>query len=248
MHETGQSAQGCTLRPDAWLSGILGYPAWRVEAGHAGSPQSALQEGGPVFAYAKVDAGRIAEVSRLTASGFRVVDTALGFDGPVPDDAGDAGGIRFAAAGDRNSVSRIAASAFRYSRFHLDPLIPGGTADAIKSAWAANFFSGQRGDGMVVAERGGQVVGFLQLLWAAPGRLVIDLIGVEAAAQSKGIGREMIAYAARHGTGDDRIPQTMAVGTQAANVPSVRLYESLGLRLASAQYVLHYHGPAAVVQ
>ena len=33
----------------------------------------------------------------------------------------------------------------------------------------------------------------------------------------------------------------LRVGTQAANVPSVRLYEPLGFSLASAAYVLHLH-------
>ncbi len=44
-----------------------------------------------------------------------------------------------------------------------------------------------------------------------------------------------------------RAARTMAaaelvVGTQAANTPSVRLYEGLGFRLTSAQLVLHHHG------
>ena len=33
----------------------------------------------------------------------------------------------------------------------------------------------------------------------------------------------------------------LIVGTQVANVPSVQLYESLGFRLKSSQYVLHMH-------
>ena len=39
-------------------------------------------------------------------------------------------------------------------------------------------------------------------------------------------------------------PSVIAVGTQVANLPSVRLYEKLGFRLAAAQYVFHFHNPA----
>lgn len=230
-----------SLRPDQWLSGVMGRQTWRVEHGTEGEPFSRLAGPGPLFAYAKVPVGEIGTVWRLTDAGFRLVDTALSFEGEIGGDAVD-GTIRFARPGDRGPVAAIAAGAFRYSRFHLDPLVPGTLAAAIKSAWAANYFDGKRGDGMIVAERDDRVVGFLQLLWSSPDRLVIDLIGVEPASQGRGIGREMILYAARHGTGNGRAPSRIAVGTQAANVPSVRLYESMGLRLTAAQYVLHHHG------
>lgn len=123
--------------------------------------------------------------------------------------------------------------------------MPQATADAIKRAWAGNFFEGRRGDGMLVAEHEGRLAGFLQLLWGNDACLVIDLIGVDPAFQGRGIGRGMILHAARHGTGCGPVPRSMQVGTQAANTPSVRLYESLGFRLASAQHVLHYHGGEA---
>ena len=97
---------------------------------------------------------------------------------------------------------------------------------------------------MVVAETNGQVVGFLQLLWGQEDTLIIDLIGVAPENQGKGLGRAMICHAAMHGTGDHRRPAKILVGTQAANIPSIRLYESLGLRMYSAQYALHYHGKA----
>ena len=47
----------------------------------------------------------------------------------------------------------------------------------------------------------------------------------------------LIASAARDIPG----PKTVRVGTQIANIPSLRLYESLGFRIADTHYVLHYH-------
>jgi ribosomal protein S18 acetylase RimI-like enzyme len=92
-----------------------------------------------------------------------------------------------------------------------------------------------------VAERDSVVAGFLQLLWAGP-VLVIDLIAVSPQATRQGHARAMLAFAAANGTGGMRRPEGFRVGTQAANAPSVRLYESLGFRFTDAQFVLHHHG------
>ena len=235
-----------SLHSDIWLSGALGCTAWKVERKDGGEPLSRLDTVSPSFAYAKLKAGDIAAVSQLADVGFRVVDTALTFDGIITGSRTT--DVRFAVQADREFVSRIAAHAFRFSRFHLDPLVPNGVADAIKSSWVTNYFEGKRGDGVVVAERDNHVIGFLQLLWANSDRLVIDLIGIAPAWQGQGIGRAMIQFAAQHGTGNGLVPATMTVGTQAANTPSVRLYESLGFRKTSAQYVMHFHGPARVRQ
>lgn len=246
MRNESDTTADHSLKPDPWLSGVMGRQAWRVERGTGGRPFSELAGSASGFAYAKVPVVEIGTVWQLADAGFRVVDTALAFEGAIGGEAGR-GGVRFARADDREPVAEIAAGAFRYSRFHLDPLIPGELADAIKAAWAVNYFEGKRGDGMIVAEHAKRVVGFLQLLWSAPDHLVIDLVGVAPANQGRGIGRDMILYAARYGTGDGRVPSRISVGTQAANAPSVRLYESLGLRLREAQYVLHHHGNGETV-
>ena len=225
------------LEADAWLGSILGRAAWTV-AEQGGAPLGELSKG-PAFATAKLDAAATADVAALEDAGFRVVDMGLTFDTDRPK--AEQQGARFARAEDQARVEAIAGSAFRYSRFHLDPRLPKALADKVKAAWAGNWFRGKRGDGMVVAEAGGKVAGFLQLLWAPQDCLVIDLIAVDAASARKGLAKAMIAFAHQRGTGDARRPKSMRVGTQAANVPSVRLYESLGFRLRRAQFVLHYH-------
>src|SRR5262249_55999007 len=102
--------------------------------------------------------------------------------------------------------------------FDGGPAVGKAVANKVKAGWASNFFAGQRGDGMVVAERDGVVAGFLQLLWA--GRvLVIDLIAVSPQAARQGHGRAMIAFAAANGTGDPRRPAGFRVRHHAANAP-----------------------------
>jgi ribosomal protein S18 acetylase RimI-like enzyme len=230
-----------SLTPDDWLTERLGYTAWRVVNRADGEPLSRLDTEEPVFAHAKVDVADVSALWRLTDRRFRVVDVNVTLDSsPLPDHVD--GDVRFAVPGDRDAVARIAGSSFPYSRFHLDPLIGSDVANTIKSEWARSYFAGGRGDGMVVAERDANVVGFAQLLWQAGGRLVVDLIGVDPTYQGQGIGRSLIAYACRHGAGDGRRPGTVQAGTQVANTSSVRFYESMGFCLIGATYVLHHHG------
>lgn len=230
------------LEQDPWLSDVLERPAWRVVDGGAGAPLAGLHAERPQFATAKIPAAKTAAVHTLESFGFRTVDAALTFttDAVAASPAGPS--VRFALAADRAAVEAIAGRSFRFSRFHLDPALPAALAHRVKARWAGNWFAGARGDGMVVAEDGARVAGFLQLLWAKDGRLVIDLIAVDEANRGRGLAAAMIGFAAVHGTGDARRPAGMVVGTQAANVASVRLYESLGFRLREAQFVLHHHG------
>lgn len=231
---------GFTTRPDPWLSGLLGRPALNlVKSDQPSGDWKARLAAEDLFVSAKVAADKIAEASLLQDIGFRMIDTALTFEGapaPTVDPR-----VRFARPEDRAAVVRIAGTSFVHNRFHLDPLVPDALANKIKAAWAENFFTGARGGGMVVAEQEGAVVGFLLLLWADD-VLVIDLIAVAPQAARRGLAGAMIGFAASNGSGDVRRPQAMRVGTQAVNVPSVRLYESLGLRLTQAQLVLHHHG------
>lgn len=226
---------GFTVEDDAWLSALLERPAFRVV--RQGNAEVTLPPGS-FFATAKLPAEAVAEAGCLADVGFRVVDTALTFAAAanaIPADHGTE--LRIAAPEDRAAVAAIARDGFRFSRFHLDPHIPASLAGRIKAAWADNFFAGRRGDAMVVAIKEGAVAGFLQLLRSAGDRLIIDLIAVQARWRNRGLARAMIGHTARAMGATE-----LVVGTQAANVPSVCLYEGLGFRLTGAQLVLHHHG------
>lgn len=237
------------LQRDAWLEALLGRPTFSVVPGADARDVRAALPNPPVFVSAKLPIADMAQSFALQDIGFRVVDTALTFAcaGPLAlPHASDADEtrrgicVRYACSDDAQPVCAVGGSAFRYSRFHLDPLLPDDKAHAVKAAWAANYFRGARGDGMIVAESDGRVIGFLQLIKAADGYLVIDLIAVDENAARRGAASAMISFAGRHGL-DQVAPPGFRVGTQAANIPSCRLYESLGFRLQAATQVLHYH-------
>jgi ribosomal protein S18 acetylase RimI-like enzyme len=228
---------GFAIESDAWLASLVGRPAFRL----VDADGSAALPDGPIFAAAKVAADRIARVEALEDRGFHVVDTTVTFTASASSIArAETRGIRAAAPGDRRAVADIARDGFRFTRFHLDPHIPRGLAGRIKAAWVENYFDGRRGEAMLVAEADGQVAGFILLLRLPRDRLAIDLIAVDARFRGRGLARAMIGCAAATGGATE-----LVVGTQAANAPSVRLYEKLGFRWSMAQLVLHHHGTGA---
>jgi ribosomal protein S18 acetylase RimI-like enzyme len=212
------------VREDAWLGARLGRPAFTVEDEDA--PEAAQRPG---FYQAKVDCDDVERVGALEGAGFRVIDVNVTLRreaGPLA--AAPAVRVAGARVEQRDAVLEIATGHFGVSRFHLDPAIEEATARALKRDWAAAVLDGRRGEGMLVAEVAGAVVGFMALL-AGP---VIDLIAVRADARRAGAGRALVAAIA------DR---TVTVGTQIANIGALRFYERLGFSAISTRYVLHLH-------
>ncbi len=232
--------------PDPWLAQIMSRPVHRVTGLRAPAEVGAVDDLrmltslGSVFAYARTPTHEILTVHALESEGFRTVDTAVTLEMNAPAIQSDAkkAVVRFAESRDESGVSHVARQAFEYSRFHLDPLVPRALADEIKAQWAGNYFSGQRGDFMVVAERAGEIAGFLQLLKAPPDTLVIDLVAVAREHRGQGLATQMIRFAAAQCD----LPARLRVGTQAANINSLRLYGKMGFAIVSTSYLLHFHG------
>jgi ribosomal protein S18 acetylase RimI-like enzyme len=241
-----------SLIADQWLSAVLKRDTYRLamegDAGtdmcdRAGTGYRALQDlkRGPLFLYSRVSPTRMDRIAFLEEEGFHLVDTTLTMEKPMtvaePREVG--ADVRFAAAGDADETAALAGRAFAFSRFHLDPAFSRETADRIKAEWARSFFSGRRGNAMVLAEVDHRVAGFLQLLYTR-GTLVIDLIAVDERHRRKGIANAMISYAESQ-CGDF---ETIRVGTQVANTPSLRFYGKAGFLVSASNYVFHYHHPS----
>ena len=198
-------------------------------------------ESKPIFIYTKIPVvvGCLKLVKCVEWLGFHLVDTNIVFRKPIlrnPKCFNNNFQVRFAQQEDREQVAELARKNFTYSRFHLDDEIPSSTADNIKAEWASNFFAGKRGDKLVVALINNVVVGF-SLLLESMEDLIIDLIAVDKNQHRQGIASDMITYIEHHLNEFSRIQ----VGTQLVNVPSIRLYEKMGFRVFSSNYVFHYH-------
>lgn len=216
---------------DTWLSDIFTLPVFNVKSGGEGR----LELPSSCFAYSKVGVDKISSMKDLGAKGFYIVDTNVTFISngraniSLPLDIS----VRKAEPKDEQAVRNIAATSFTKTRFHADPLIDCKIANKIKEEWAGNYFSGARGDEMLIAEKDGKVIGFNQIL-IRDNIAIIDLIAVDKDYQGRGVGKAMIAelqssYA------------RVRVGTQLANNGSIALYEKMGFAFENASYVMHYH-------
>lgn len=224
-------------RADGWLAEVIGVPTFRVDGDGSTEPVERHAGGqARAFYYAKVDTARTDRVAALSRIGFSVVDTAVTFE-RARDVAARPGQVSVGELGDAetDAVLDIAGTAFRYSRFHLDPQFPDEIANKIKREWVRNYARRARGDKLLVARLGGRPIGFLAALIAGDAA-VIDLIATATDAQGNGAGSALCAAFAEAYRG-----RKMLVGTQVANVPSVRLYTRCGYELAHSQYVLHRH-------
>lgn len=234
---------------DLWLTGILDRKVYcvsvpeRTDVSVGGSPEERLMlhdclNEKPVFLYAKVASNEIGLLGQLEDLGFRLVDTTVVFEKPIAPvkRTKDSMNIRLVTEADREGVMDLARRSFVFSRFHMDRHIPRKTANEIKAQWAGNYFTGTRGDKMFVALEEGGIVGFLQLIFSDR-VITIDLIAIGENHRGKGLARDMI------NTAEASLKEfnKMRVGTQVANISSLRLYEKLGFRVVNSGYVLHYH-------
>lgn len=201
----------------------------------------------PSFGDVRIPCDRVDWLRALESLGFEIVDTALTlqcnhYTGVVASGISSAA-VRPIQPADRQTLLSLAGQVFRYSRFHLDPRVDRAIANQIKVDWIANCCDGRRGDRLWVAEMRGEVVGFLAALVnpaAQSSTAVLDLIAVDPAYQGQGIGRSLVTEFMQHYR--DRCT-LLQVGTQAANIAALRLYQSLGFVIAQSQYLLHYHAP-----
>jgi dTDP-4-amino-4,6-dideoxy-D-galactose acyltransferase len=233
--------------PDAWLGESLGRPAFRLVPGALEegellrSQMSALSQHGDAFFYARVPTSEVQACIRLTAAGFGVVDTGITLArGPGTHGNRDIR-VAVAKASQHEAIPVIGERCFRWSRFHLDPKIPTALANVVKRRWLESYVQGARGAALYAAAVEGQVAGFLAALESSSaGRRVaiIDLLGVAPEHQRKGLGAALVQFFISEWQGS---VSELRVGTQAANVDSLRLYESCGFRVAESSYVLHAH-------
>ncbi|OVE76900.1 hypothetical protein BVX98_04330 [bacterium F11] len=236
--------------PDPWLGNIIGKNVFRLDFPRSISRKVSLQKkhlkrlSRPSFFYVKIHSNETSLLKTLTTMGFYVVDVGLTFQRIGSVVKGTSKGsmvIRQTSEKDRADVLRIAKTSFRYSRFHSDPLISKEIANKIKMKWVDNFYSGKRGNALFVAEKKGRILGFLLSLKKGKGRKevnIIDLIATTNKAKGKGVGLSLIYGFMKSFKSKKALFQ---VGTQAVNIPSVRLYEKCGFRLIGTQYVLHGH-------
>jgi dTDP-4-amino-4,6-dideoxy-D-galactose acyltransferase len=237
------------LTRDTWLSETLGRAVFRMESpasiGQADMlavEMARLSNGGDAFIYAKLPTADIPACIALTNAGFAIVDTNITLSWADGDlGANDKVTVGIAKREQFDAIPKIAERCFRWSRFHLDPKIPSSVANLIKRRWIENYVVGKRGSALYAAEIDGAVAGFLAVLESKIQNravAVIDLVGVAPEFQGRGVGAALVRTFVRDWI--NRVTE-LRVGTQAANVQSLRFYERCGFRIVESSYVLHAH-------
>jgi len=242
------TAAGSPFAPDRWLAEIIERPAYRLAAPGAGVAQLAEQMAGmsregDAFFYAKLPTSEIAACIGLSNVGFAVIDTAmtLAWSGSQPAVAPASVQVGLAQPQQASAILTIAESCFLWSRFHLDPQLPRRMANLIKRRWIENYVNGSRGSALYAAVLDGEVAGFLAVIESTVNGVPaasIDLVGVAPQCQGRGVGIALVDTFLRDWQSRAK---ALRVGTQAANIRSLRLYESRGFRIAESNYVLHAH-------
>jgi len=173
-------------------------------------------------------------IGGLEKNGFRAIETLVTFRRQLRAELMP-GGIAIAGPETADACVAIARRAFTNDRLHRDRRVPDGVADLVRERWIRNNLGG-RADASFVARDGGRVVGFSLCLLDGD-EAVIDLIAVDGEYRQKGLGRALVLGALAHYGGRAR---TMQVGTQADNLPSLKLYRGAGFVEAERQITLHW--------
>ena len=235
------------IKKDNWLTDQIGKPVYHLISNEL-NRNSFLREWESFkdgclekdyFVFSKVNTDRVEMWQCLENAGFRLIDTNVQFENNgdlIGENTWNKGvKVGFAEKKHKKAAGLIARNNFVYSRFHLDPKIDDKLANLLKQNWVENFFHGKRGDKMVIASLNDEPVGFLQLIINNED-LIIDLIGVDKKVQGLGVASAMIQF-----THQNVEYCQIKVGTQIGNLPSIRLYHKLGFKIASSDYVFHYH-------
>lgn len=231
--------------PDPWLSETTRVACYKMSGAGAGSAISATLEGrGDGFFFTRIPVTAIALMKEYVAGGFSLVDTNVTLESTGAQRVARGGPdveVRRAIPADYAAVQAIAASAFAYSRFHLDPLFPDELANRIKREWIRSYCEGTRGDALLAALVKGGVVGFLAALKTEVGgksAAVIDLVAVDESVRGRGLARALVGQFQDQYRGQVGV---LRVGTQMANTVSLGLYQACGFTIVDAAYVLHAH-------
>ena len=136
-------------------------------------------------------------------------------------------------------LMEVARQIFKTDRFHADPNLPKNKSDEFYAKWVLNSLN-RFDDKILVAKKGDEILGFvtckIQRVSNDYNYGVIDLIGVKNEHANKGIGFLLVAKALEWFL---NFTKSVYVGTQAINLPAVRLYERTGFGQVYVESALH---------
>lgn len=256
--EDGQDAALAIARRLDWDSRFFGVPMGRIDYLLASDARllpaardhivDALRARGVQHVAARADVADIRLMSALEEGGFRLMDALVTYTTrprkELPKAVREVGTIRPFRTGDAAELLEITRAAYAdfKGRFHLDPHLPAGRADAFYLEWARQCVTGTMADMMLVSEgQDGRLVGFLAFRRREP---VSSIGGVAIYGGGLGACRPDVpgGYAGLIRAGTIWAHERDGVAecqTQNYNFPTIRIYEAVGAHYVRAEYTLH---------
>ncbi len=181
-----------------------------------------------------------AKTSRLAESNnFHLVDVRVTLDCPVraKHAPGDSPlNMRSALERDIPRLQTIARVSHRDSRFYYDGNFPSPLCDSLYEVWIEKSCRGWAGN-VLVAEVGGEPVGYISCHLPTHKTGKIGLLGVGEKAQGKGVGKDLVGEALRWFANQG--VESVNVVTQGRNVRAQRLYQRCGFVTRSVELWFH---------
>jgi GNAT superfamily N-acetyltransferase len=261
----GAPAPGAAAGPLAARS-ALDSARFGVPVARAAVPSAAAVPGvvagcradGTAMLIARCPARDLAAAQALEAAGARLMDVLLYaardlVRAPVADHPLD-GLLRPATPADADAVAGVAALGFAgyQSHYHADPRLDPAACDAAYVEWARRSVESPAvADAVVVAEAGGEVVGFATVKRTSKVEADAVLFAVAPGAERHGVYRADL-YAAlmlrslRWARGEGA--RRMTTSTQLTNVAVQKLWQRTGFEPSRAELTFHLWldgGPAA---
>jgi ribosomal-protein-alanine N-acetyltransferase len=195
----------------------------------------------------RVDLDNADDTVPYDKTGFQLADALLTYHLDVqaveqaPDlQSGESIAVRSSRTEDVAPLMEIARTSFTNDHFHRDPRFPQDKSDELFAKWVYNGCQGSADIVLVAADENEEPCGFIICKTEEAGRGskygVIDLIAVSPSHQRRGIGTRLVKEAVRWFA---QSVESVFVGTQANNIPSIRTYEKVGFRLLRTQLTLH---------
>ena len=181
---------------------------------------------------------RIETIRLAENAGFRFTDLRVTLDRPLKPGKpqGSHRGVRLFQMDDLATLKRMAGDLHHDSRFHIDTRFPQDRSRELFALWIEKACADCT-HRVFVADMDGRPAGYLACQRMPENVGQIQLIAVEAPAQGKGIGAQLVRSALDWLTGEN--VTRVSVITQGRNISAQRLYQKCGF--ATTSVGLWYH-------
>ncbi|MEO0093834.1 MAG: GNAT family N-acetyltransferase [candidate division WOR-3 bacterium] len=200
----------------------------------------------PVYVFTRLPDADVTSIRSLQRLGFTMIDSLITFAQILPNSFGSADSfdtVSLIETIESNlelppELLVIARDAFRYDRFHTDPIIAELVGSGLNNLYADWIVNGWRENRILLALGPNRTItGFLiyrieTISYFAQKIATIELIATHPDYRNRGIGKRLVTKALDLFVAKGA--RIASVGTQAQNFPAIRLYQSCGFKIITS--------------